>query len=190
MRSSSGEAVIRTARAADAPAISALYRDAYSPRGGGEAREFYPFPQFLDPDWVAAAVVREEIRWLVAETDGAVAGTVGAVLNIGTASDRVAESFGLVISERARGRGTGIRLFDSLCRSLEGEAQFIIGETRTAHPGGWKIVRRCGFVPLGFEPFAHHGAAPGAAVPHPSGEALALAASGSGYQRGVPARPG
>ncbi len=32
---------------------------------------------------------------------------------------------------------------------------FIIAETRTAHSGGWKVVRRQNFIALGFEPAAH-----------------------------------
>ncbi|MFQ5991669.1 MAG: GNAT family N-acetyltransferase [Nitrospiraceae bacterium] len=146
---------IRAARAADGPAISALYREAYTPPGHGDARRHYPFPQFLDPEWVAHAVTRDNICWLVAEFEDEVIGTVGAIRNIGSEHDRVAEGFGLVVSERLRGRGIGNNLLDFLCNKLDEDVLFMIAETRTADPGGWKIVRRCGFIPLGFEPFAH-----------------------------------
>jgi RimJ/RimL family protein N-acetyltransferase len=148
---------IRPAQAEDADTISSLYREAYTPPGKSEseAREHYPFPQFLNPAWVTDAVCQDKIRWLVAEYMGEVIGTVGAVINIGSKDDRVAESFGLVIKEQLRGLGIGTYLFRSLCDNLADNAKFIIAETRTAHPGGWKIVRSCGFVPLGFEPYAH-----------------------------------
>jgi hypothetical protein len=61
------------------------------------------------------------------------------------------------LSKRWRLRHFGTELFRRLHDSLtaaEG-AVVILGETRTSHPGGWKVVRHSGFIPLGFEPFAH-----------------------------------
>ncbi len=147
--------LFRRAHAADAPAISALYHEAYNPGDQDAAGGHYPFPQFFHPRWVAAAVVRKNIRWLVAEAGGEVIGSAGALVNIGSPADLVAETFGLVVREQNRAGGIGGRLFQALCRSLEQETCFIIAETRTAHSGGWKIVRNCGFIPIGFEPFAH-----------------------------------
>jgi hypothetical protein len=146
---------VRAACAADAPAISAIYREAYTPTGDGSAPGYYPFPQFLDPDQVASTVTLKNILWLVAEFRGEVVGTVGAVRNIGSTCDRVGESFGLAVRKRLRRQGVGKKLVLSLCDALGEDVLFVIGETRTADPGGWKIVQHCGFVPLGFEPFAH-----------------------------------
>ncbi len=42
-----------------------------------------------------------------------------------------------------------------LTERLIPEAGFIIGEARTAHSGGWRVLRACRFAPIGFEPFAH-----------------------------------
>jgi hypothetical protein len=149
--------VMRTASPADSQSICRLYAEAYRPPEGGDPRTCYPFPQFLDPDCVARLVTSEAIRWFVAEAAGRIIGTVGAVVNIGTAADRVAECFGLVVEQQFRFHSIGSELFSLLCRSLDqaGEGDFIMAEARTAHSGGWKVVRRAGFSPIGFEPFAH-----------------------------------
>src|SRR5262245_59669726 len=96
----------RFARADDAPQISALYEKEYRPRTGGDARDNYPFPQLLEPNWVAHAVNRSDVCWIVAEVDGRVLGSAGAMRNIGTPEDQVAEVFGIVVHPAARGRGT------------------------------------------------------------------------------------
>src|SRR5206468_6461109 len=54
-----------------------------------------------------------------------------------------------------RGRGIGQRLIEYQLHVLRLECRVVLGEVRTAEPGGWRIVRRGGFVPVGFEPFAH-----------------------------------
>jgi len=148
---------IRRALPADAEGISRLYTIAYRPDNGGDPRACYPFPQVLDPAAVARIVTNGQIRWFVAEVGNDIVGSVGAVVNVGADEDRIAECFGLVVDEQWRLQDIGSDLFAHLCRSLtkEGEALFLIAETRTAHPGGWKVVSRFGFAPLGFEPFAH-----------------------------------
>lgn len=148
---------LRLARPEDAPAISSLYYEAYKPANGGDPRQCYPFPQFLEPDWVESIVRNDTIRWFVAELEHKIIGTCGAVVNIGTQDDRVAECFGLVINENWRLQHFGTELFKRLYDSFTAteEAVFIIAETRTSHPGGWKVVRHCNFIPLGFEPYAH-----------------------------------
>jgi GNAT superfamily N-acetyltransferase len=145
---------LRPALPRDAAAISDLYRRAYGRPAGGDSESPYPFPQFLDPDWVAEAVRQDGLCWVVADAGGELVGTVGALHNVGSHDDAVAEAFGLVVDRRARGHGVAARLFDFLCQCLHG-ASFIIAEARTAEPGGWRVTRRCGFVPMGFEPYAH-----------------------------------
>lgn len=147
---------VRQARPSDAERISALYREAYSPNGKSDARNYYPFPQFLDADWVAGALNKESLCWLVAVCRQKVIGTVGAVKNIGHDRDQIAESFGLVIKEEFRNKRIGTKLYNFLCSSLRDKAMFLIAETRTANAGGYRIVRRCNFIPIGFEPFAHY----------------------------------
>lgn len=133
--------VMRTASPADSPSICRLYAEAYRPPEGGDPRTCYPFPQFLDPDCVARLVTSEAIRWFVAEAAGRIIGTVGAVVNIGTAADRVAECFGLVVDQQFRFHCIGSELFSLLCRSLAeaGEGDFMMAEARTAPPedGRW-----------------------------------------------------
>ena len=147
--------VIRPARASDAHDISALYREAYSPNGIGDARHHYPFPQFLDAEWVVEALKKESICWLVAVYNQNAIGTVGALLNIGQEYDQITESFGLVIRKEFRNRRIGTKLYNYLCTRLHNKTMFLIAEARTANPGGYRIVRRCNFIPIGFEPFAH-----------------------------------
>ncbi|ARN80027.1 hypothetical protein B1812_01840 [Methylocystis bryophila] len=149
-------ATYRSASCEDAAAISELYQEAYRPVSGGDASDFYPYPQLLTPGEVKGMIQGGGVLWLVAELDGAIIGACGAVLNVGAPEDKIAEVFGLVIKERFRYRGYGAQLFAQLdgCLAREGSL-FILAETRTAHSGGWKVARRCGFIALGFEPAAH-----------------------------------
>ncbi len=148
---------LRKARPEDAPDISRLYQEAYRPVEGGDPRKCYPFPQFLEPDGVEEIIKDGMIRWFVAELDNRVIGTVGAVTNIGNPDDRVVECFGLVIDKNWQFHGIGTVLFKRLLDSLTstGDAVFVIAETRTSHPGGWKAAKHCDFIPLGLEPYAH-----------------------------------
>jgi hypothetical protein len=149
--------IVRKACPEDALAISNLYYEAYMPANCGDPRQYYPFPQFLEPDCVESIVRSGTIRWLVAELGHTIIGTCGAVVNIGDQDDKVAEGFGLVIDKRWRFKHYGTALFRHLHNSLTAteDAVFIIAETRTSHPGGWKVVQQLDFIPLGFEPFAH-----------------------------------
>ena len=144
----------RRASPADAPTICRLYQRIYSTEDA-EACDQYPFPQVLDEDWVAAATVDPSIAWVVEEVAGEVVGSSAAKRNIGARSDRIAEVFGIVVSEGSRSCGIATRLLSLLREDLEPESEFILCESRTAPPGGWKVARRCRFLPVGFEPFAH-----------------------------------
>ncbi|MBV8235783.1 MAG: GNAT family N-acetyltransferase [Acidimicrobiia bacterium] len=146
--------LLRRAAPGDARDIARLYNQAYSMEGRA-AKEQYPFPQVLEPGWIAEAVAGGSIAWVVAEAGGGLVGSTAAVRNIGGRRDRIAEVFGVVVSDEARMKGVATRLLDLLCAELGGEAEFILCEARTAEPGGWKVARNCGFLPVGFEPFAH-----------------------------------
>ena len=149
-----GAVLLRRAVPGDARDVNRLYNQAYS-TDEREAKEQYPFPQVLDPGWIAEAVAGGSIAWVVAEAGGELVGSTAAVRNIGGQRDRIAEVFGVVVSHGARVKGVATRLLGFLCAKLEGEAEFILCEARTAEPGGWKVARNCGFLPVGFEPFAH-----------------------------------
>ncbi|NOT01175.1 MAG: GNAT family N-acetyltransferase [Phycisphaerales bacterium] len=152
---SSRGATITRAECGDAEAICGLYAQAYARGGDDGAERNYPFPQLLDPDWVRQSISGTAIFLLAAKCDGRVAGATGAVRNIGSPCDRVSECFGLVVHEGFRKLGVGARLFAALTGELADESEFIIAETRTAESGGWRIVRECGFMPIGLAPFAH-----------------------------------
>ena len=145
---------IRAARPEDAEAISACYCDAYASSNSSHLEKAYPFPQFMDPKWLEDAVTRDTICWMVAEIGDEVVGSMGAVRNIGTPDDRISELFGLVIREKWREKKIATRLFVALTESLT-DSCFLIAETRTATEGGWRTVKRHGFVACGIEPFAH-----------------------------------
>jgi GNAT superfamily N-acetyltransferase len=152
--SSSTGVVVRAARPGDATAISHCYLDAYAVPGNGDPVKAYPFTQFMNPAWVQDAVVCDSVCWIVAEAGDEVVGSVGAVRNIGGPDDRIAELFGLVVRKKWRGKGIANDLFKAVVDAL-GDARFMISETRTATEQGWRVVKRRGFFPCGFEPFAH-----------------------------------
>ena len=58
---------VRRATSEDAQAISALYVRIYTPAGGGDARDYYPFPQIMSPDGVASMIAGGDVVWLVGE---------------------------------------------------------------------------------------------------------------------------
>ncbi len=151
---SSSALAVRWAQPGDEGAISALYASEYGSSDSGHMVALYPFPQFFDPDWVRKAVESDSLAWMVAELDGDVVGTFGAVLNIGTPRDAITELFGLVVSRAARHQGAATRLFSMMMNELKA-THFTIAETRTATRGAWRTVRGQGFLTLGFEPFAH-----------------------------------
>jgi GNAT superfamily N-acetyltransferase len=146
---------IRRARAGDAVQLVALFEEAYRGKRGRDARQLYPFPQFLDPDRVAALVEDEAVCWLVAQEGGRIVGTFGALSNVGTDRDGVAETFGLVVHQSHRGRRIGRSLVEELTSALRVSARVLLAETRTADPRGWRSVRSVGFQPIGYEPEAH-----------------------------------
>lgn len=150
------QTIVRRAVPLDASRISVLYDEAYKPPDGGWAADHYPFPQILEPDWVAQAISDGWVYWLVAECDEQIVGSAAAVRNIGSARDRVAEVFGIVTREGVRRAGYAKQLLAALCEGLGNEPQFILCESPTALQAGWKVARGSGFSPLGFEPFAHY----------------------------------
>ena len=55
------------------------------------------------------------------------------------------------------GQGHWPGVGESMCRELEDAgALFLLAETRTGNLGGWKATVNAGFIPIGFEPFAHN----------------------------------
>jgi RimJ/RimL family protein N-acetyltransferase len=139
----------------DAARVCALYDEEYRPAGGGDPRDHYPFPQLLETNWVAAAAGDPSLCWVVAELAGRLIGSAAAVRNIGEPDDRVAEVFGIVVSRGARGMGVGAGLLSHLDVALGDNTAVVLCEARTGDERGWKVARRCGFQPIGFEPFAH-----------------------------------
>jgi hypothetical protein len=147
---------VRRATPADAQAISALYVRVYTPAKGGDARDYYPFPQIMSPDGVAAMIAGGKVVWLVGEApDGTLVGSAAAMRNIGDAPDQIAEVFGVVVDAAHRYGGLGSALVGGLVDELAGSSNFILCEARTDDAGGWKVARNAGFVPVGYEPYAH-----------------------------------
>jgi ribosomal protein S18 acetylase RimI-like enzyme len=147
---------VRRATPADAQAISALYVRVYTPAKGGDARDYYPFPQIMSPDGVAAMIAGGKVVWLVGEAPGGtLVGSAAAMRNIGDAPDQIAEVFGVVVDAAHRHGGLGSALVGGLVDELAGSSKFILCEARTDDAGGWKVARSAGFVPVGYEPYAH-----------------------------------
>jgi ribosomal protein S18 acetylase RimI-like enzyme len=147
---------VRRAIPADAQAISELYVRVYTPAKGGDARDCYPFPQIMTRDGVAALVAGEKAVWLVGEAPaGTLVGSAAAMRNIGDAPDQIAEVFGVAVDPAHRHGGLGSALVGGLVDQLAGSSKFILCEARTDNAGGWKVARNAGFVPVGYEPYAH-----------------------------------
>src|SRR5262249_54517240 len=49
----------------------------------------------------------------------------------------------------------GSALVGGLVDELAGSSNFILCEARTDDAGGWKVARNAGFIPVGYEPYAH-----------------------------------
>ena len=154
-RGSEVPAELRSARPGDGPLIARLYRDVYTPPRGGDAGDHYPFPQFMNGLWVDNHLAAGSVIWIVAETGGEIVGAVGVDANIGLAEDRIAEYFGLVVSADRRNQGIATRLLQAMFDRVAPSAAVMLAETRTAEPWGWRALRTLGFLPLGFEPYAH-----------------------------------
>jgi GNAT superfamily N-acetyltransferase len=147
---------VRRATPEDAAAISALYVRIYTPAGGGDARDYYPFPQIMSPDRVASMIAGDDFVWLVGDApDGGLVGSAAAKRNIGDARDRIAEVFGVAVDPARRHGGLGSALVGGLIDELADGWEFILCEARTDDAGGWKVARNAGFVPVGYEPYAH-----------------------------------
>ncbi len=154
-----GEWRVARASTADAEAMAAVYREVYPAGPGLPAGSGYPFPQYMSAGWLAGSLGEDQFRWLIARCGQEVIGCFGAVTcsSLAGSDNRVAELTGLVVSTRWRGRGIGQSLVRSMCRELEDAgALFLLAETRTGNLGGWKATVRAGFIPIGFEPFAHN----------------------------------
>jgi ribosomal protein S18 acetylase RimI-like enzyme len=155
----SGKWRITRASAADAEAMAALYREVYPAGPGLPSGSGYPFPQYMSADRLACGLEGDQFRWLVAKCGQEVIGCLGAVTgnSLPSEDDRAAELTGLVVSTRWRRRGIGQSLVRSMCHELEDAgALFLLAEARTGNLGGWRATVRAGFIPIGFEPFAHN----------------------------------
>jgi acetyltransferase (GNAT) family protein len=100
-------------------------------------------------------IAGNEVVWRVAESpDGTLVGSAAAMRNIGSASDQIAEIFGVAVDPTQRHHGVATSLVRGLVDELAA-ANFILCEARTADAGGWKVARNVGFRPIGYEPYAH-----------------------------------
>ncbi len=143
----------------DVEAMAALYCETYPSALGLPPGTGYPFPQYMSSNWLARSLAGGEFCWLVGKYGEEVTGCLGAAANIGPpgGDDRVAELTGLVVSRRWRKLGVGQALLKAMCGELEGAgAVILLAETRTGNLGGCKGTVKAGFVPIGFEPFAHN----------------------------------
>jgi ribosomal protein S18 acetylase RimI-like enzyme len=149
------EITTRSAEPRDARALSRFYVEEYTPSDGGSARDHYPFVQLLEPLSLRRELARRDLCWVVAEMNGRVVGVVGATRSAPCARDRVSEFFGLVVDGSVRRAGVATAMIRYACGMLDETTDVLFAETRTAGAGGWGAFRKCGFTPLGFEPYAH-----------------------------------
>ena len=147
--------VVRRAIPDDCFALSILFDDLYS-NPGRPAKYHYPFPQYLDEDWQRKACSGDQFVWVLAVVGGVTAGCFGAKFdkNSSNTNDLVAEQTGMVVRPEFRGRGLAHKMMAELCLHLA-DARIVLAESRTEEPGGWKAASKAGFVPIGYEPYAH-----------------------------------
>ena len=139
--------------------MAGVYREVYPARPGLAAGGGYPFPQYMNASWLAGSLGEDQFRWLIARCGQEVIGCFGAAScgSPAVSDHQVAELTGLVVGARWRGRGIGQSLVRAMCRELEEAGTlFLLAETRTGNLGGWKATGNAGFIPIGFEPFAHN----------------------------------
>jgi RimJ/RimL family protein N-acetyltransferase len=148
--------ITRPAHPGDARWASRFYVDAYTPVDGSSARDHYPFVQLLEAASLRREIVRPDLCWVVAEMEGRVVGMVGATRSAPGSQHRVAEFFGLVVDEKMRGAGVATAMIRYACGMLDETTDVMFAETRTATAGAWRAFRKCGFLPFGFEPYAHN----------------------------------
>jgi N-acetylglutamate synthase-like GNAT family acetyltransferase len=139
--------MIRPATENDVDAVKDLFVTVYG--------EEYPFTQFYDTSWLKKAVFDDDTFFWVAEDAGRIVGTISVLLTAGNLSDLIGEFGRLVVDSEVRGKNIGTRLFETAIESVLPMIQFGFAEARTAHIGSQKILERCGFVPVGFEPLKY-----------------------------------
>ena len=147
--------IVRPAQPQDAGSISAIYRTIYGCEDAERIGANYPYPQFMDARWIENAINQNRILWLVSKANGSITGAIASVPNIGSERDKIAESFGLVVGRRWQGKGLGKKLIAAVGDTLGDRAAVMIGETRTADPAAYRVINSAGWLPFGFEPFAH-----------------------------------
>ena len=142
----------------DAEAIAALYCEAYPPLAGLPAGSGYPFPQYMSPAWMARSLSDGEFCWLAAKQGEELIGCLGAIsISRPNDDDHIAELTGLVVKTQYRGKGIGTALLNAMCHELDAAGTMVsLAETRTGNLGGYKGTAKAGFIPIGFEPFAHN----------------------------------
>lgn len=141
------DTVLRRALEQDVGAVRDLFVAAYG--------DDYPFRQFYDTGWLKRAVFDDDTLFLVAEEGGRIAGTASVRLAAGGLDDLIGELGRLVVHPELRGRDLGTRLVDAAAAEAAAQARFLFAEARTAHAGSQKILERCGFAPVGFEPLKY-----------------------------------
>ncbi|MBM3473014.1 MAG: GNAT family N-acetyltransferase [Armatimonadetes bacterium] len=139
--------VIRRIDEPDVEGTIAVYRAVY---GDG-----FPFQEFYDARWVKKGVFDDDIAWFVAEDDDGIVGSAAVMLNVGDADDLIGEFGRLVVDPGARSGGIGTRLIEHCIAYAQERVEVGFAECRVAHPGAQKILTRCGFAPVGFEPLAY-----------------------------------
>jgi len=141
------DTIIRSATENDVDAVKNLFVTVYG--------EDYPFTQFYDTSWLKKAVFDDDTLFWVAVDQGRIVGTISTLLTAGNLSDLIGEFGRLVVDTKVGRKNIGTRLFETATDSVRSMIQFGFAEARTAHIGSQKILERCGFVPLGFEPMKY-----------------------------------
>jgi ribosomal protein S18 acetylase RimI-like enzyme len=111
----------------------------------------------MQPARLSSFLCEKGWLWSVAELSRKIVGVIGARVTYLPCSTNAgfADLIGLVVGAEWQGRGIGQRVTRHLDRQIRGVVDWALAETRTAAPGGWKILTRLGYPVIGLEPLCH-----------------------------------
>lgn len=138
------QATIRTARTADAEAISAIYNAAMAERGSTFETEPRSAADFSE------RIPGERLPFLVAESEGRVLGWAGVVPYSGRPCYSGVGECSVYVAADARGKGAGTLLTEALSAESERKGfHKLIAKLFTDNVASIRLFEKCGFSTVG-----------------------------------------
>jgi GNAT superfamily N-acetyltransferase len=135
---------VRLVTEADLPYVRELFYLSYG--------ENYPYKAFYDDEWLKRSIYQDSYLFLLAETNGVIAGTASVYFEVGAYSDLCGEFGRLAVHPNYRGQGIGAALMEARLNFAKRRLHFGLTECRTAHPYAQQISEKHNLRPIGFMP--------------------------------------